>query len=102
MIILRQDVVELRGHSLLQKLSDIWVQFYTSILPTLLAMFGPIQVGELVPCALFRVIFLILCVAESVIGEESNTNSVQGHGSVEDRGGRRSERADGQLSLNPT
>ncbi len=44
MIILRQDLVEERGVALLDKLSEIWTQFYTSILPTLLAMFAPIQV----------------------------------------------------------
>ncbi len=47
MIILRQDVVEERGPSLLIKLSELWTQFYTSILPTLLAMFAPIQLKSL-------------------------------------------------------
>ena len=32
------------GHALLKKLATIWTQFYTSILPTLQAMFTPVQV----------------------------------------------------------
>ena len=44
MIILRQDLVELRGETLINKLSVVWSQFYTSILPTLQAIFAPVQV----------------------------------------------------------
>ncbi|KAL5487403.1 hypothetical protein EMCRGX_G019997 [Ephydatia muelleri] len=43
MIILRQDLMEQSGTILLEKLSDIWSQFYTSILPTLQVIFAPIQ-----------------------------------------------------------
>ena len=32
------------GAALLQKLADVWTQFYTSILPTLQAIFVPVQV----------------------------------------------------------
>lgn len=31
---------------LLEKLGHVWVQFYTSILPTLQAFFAPIQVNS--------------------------------------------------------
>lgn len=47
MIILRQAVKEEKDGILLEKLSQIWVQFYTSILPTLQAFFAPIQVKGL-------------------------------------------------------
>ncbi|XP_003385148.1 PREDICTED: proline-rich protein 5-like [Amphimedon queenslandica] len=43
MIILREDVREESGQMLLEKLGHVWVQFYTSILPTLQAFFAPIQ-----------------------------------------------------------
>ena len=33
------------GLDLLKKLASIWTQFYTSILPTLQAIFAPIQVS---------------------------------------------------------
>ena len=32
------------GSALLQKLAEIWTQFYTSVLPTLQAIFIPVQV----------------------------------------------------------
>ena len=44
MIILRQELVEERGEILIKKLATIWTQFYTSILPTLQAIFAPVQV----------------------------------------------------------
>lgn len=34
------------GSELLQKLAEIWTQFYTSILPTLQAIFIPVQVRD--------------------------------------------------------
>ena len=66
MIILRQEVIEEEGimhertfeqhlifpHtgvSLLKKLASIWTQFYTSILPTLQAIFAPVQVHYRAP-----------------------------------------------------
>ena len=36
------------GGILLDKLSHVWVQFYTSILPTLQAFFAPIQVSKFI------------------------------------------------------
>ena len=33
------------GLTLLEKLSDVWTQFYTSILPTLQVIFAPVQVN---------------------------------------------------------
>jgi hypothetical protein len=47
MIILRQDVIDEEGPTLLKKLAAIWTQFYTSILPTLQAMFSPVQLENL-------------------------------------------------------
>ena len=44
MIILRQELVEERGEVLIRKLASLWTQFYTSILPTLQAIFAPVQV----------------------------------------------------------
>lgn len=44
MIILRQELVEERGEMLIKKLATIWTQFYTSILPTLQAIFATVQV----------------------------------------------------------
>lgn len=43
MIVLRENIKEKKGNDLLERLSDVWCQFYTSILPTLLAIFYPIQ-----------------------------------------------------------
>lgn len=42
---LSQQVVDLRDEALVTKLTEVWVQFYTSILPTLLAIFASVQVG---------------------------------------------------------
>lgn len=42
-IILRQELLEESGATLLEKLSDVWSQFYTSILPTLQVIFAPVQ-----------------------------------------------------------
>jgi hypothetical protein len=47
MIILREDMREETGTALLDKLSNVWIQFYTSILPTLQAFFAPIQLKGL-------------------------------------------------------
>ena len=44
MIILRQELVDIKGENLIKKLATIWSQFYTSILPTLQALFAPVQV----------------------------------------------------------
>ena len=44
MIILRQELVEEKGETLIKKLATVWSQFYTSILPTLQAIFAPVQV----------------------------------------------------------
>ena len=41
---LTQQVVDLREAALISKLTEVWVQFYTSILPTLLAIFASVQV----------------------------------------------------------
>lgn len=43
MIILRENVKEKTGPILLEKLAVVWREFYTTILPTLLAIFYPIQ-----------------------------------------------------------
>ncbi len=43
MIILRENVKEKTGPVLLEKLAVVWREFYTTILPTLLAIFYPIQ-----------------------------------------------------------
>lgn len=43
MIVLREAIKERRGNDLLEKLADVWTQFYTNILPTLLAIFYPIH-----------------------------------------------------------
>eukprot|EP00794_Sanderia_malayensis_P019915 gene19915-21862_t len=43
MIILRENVKEKTGPVLLDKLALVWREFYTAILPTLLAIFYPIQ-----------------------------------------------------------
>ena len=45
MIILRQELVEKKGEELVKKMVTIWTQFYTSILPTLQALFAPVQVS---------------------------------------------------------
>ena len=45
MIILRQELVEERGEALIKRMAAIWSQFYTSILPTLQALFAPVQVS---------------------------------------------------------
>ncbi len=42
---LRLEVSEERDAGLISKMADIWVQFYTSILPTLLAIFASVQVS---------------------------------------------------------
>ena len=39
MIILREDIKERSGRSLLNRLSDIWIRFYGTILPMLQAVF---------------------------------------------------------------
>ena len=43
MIILRENVKEKTGPILIEKLAAVWREFYTTILPTLLAIFYPIQ-----------------------------------------------------------
>ena len=43
MAVLREVVRERKGQDLLDHLADIWSQFYKNILPTLLAIFYPIQ-----------------------------------------------------------
>jgi len=43
MIVLRENIKEKKGNELLERLADVWTQFYTNILPTLLAIFYPIQ-----------------------------------------------------------
>jgi len=43
MIILREDVREESGNVLLKKLADVWMQFFTSILPTLQAIFATVE-----------------------------------------------------------
>ena len=43
MIILREDVREETGNVLLTKLADVWTQFFTSILPTLQAIFATVE-----------------------------------------------------------
>ena len=43
MIVLREAIKEKKGPDLLERLADVWKQFYTNILPTLLAIFYPIQ-----------------------------------------------------------
>ena len=43
MIVLREPVKETKGSVLVEKLADVWKQFYSTILPTLLAIFYPIQ-----------------------------------------------------------
>ena len=43
MIILREDVREEAGNILLTKLADVWTQFFTSILPTLQAIFATVE-----------------------------------------------------------
>jgi hypothetical protein len=47
MIVLRHEVIEKEGLDLLKKLATVWTQFYTSILPTLQAIFAPVQVSIL-------------------------------------------------------
>ena len=42
---LRHELDEERGIALINKMADLWTQFYTSILPTLLAFFASVQVG---------------------------------------------------------
>ena len=39
-----RNIIITAGATLLQKLADIWAQFYTSILPSLQAIFYPVQV----------------------------------------------------------
>lgn len=41
---LTEQVSGLRDTALITKLAEVWVQFYTSILPTLLAIFASVQV----------------------------------------------------------
>lgn len=43
MIVLRETIKEKKGSELLERLADVWTQFYTNILPTLLAIFYPIH-----------------------------------------------------------
>ena len=43
MIILREDVREESGNVLLKKLATVWTQFFTSILPTLQAIFVTVE-----------------------------------------------------------
>ena len=43
MIILREDIREESGNVLLKKLGDVWTQFFTSILPTLQAIFATVE-----------------------------------------------------------
>lgn len=39
------EVAHERNEDLIDKMADIWVQFYTSILPTLSAIFASLQVS---------------------------------------------------------
>ena len=43
MIVLRENIREKKGNELLERLAEVWSQFYTNILPTLLAIFYPIH-----------------------------------------------------------
>lgn len=43
MIILKERVKEKTGNVLIERLATVWKEFYTAILPTLLAIFYPIQ-----------------------------------------------------------
>ena len=43
MIVLRENIKEKKGSELLEWLADVWTQFYTNILPTILAIFYPIH-----------------------------------------------------------
>ena len=43
MIVLREAIKEKKGNDLLERLADVWKQFYVNILPTLLAIFYPVQ-----------------------------------------------------------
>lgn len=43
MIILREDIREESGNVLLKKLAEVWTQFFTSILPTLQAIFATVE-----------------------------------------------------------
>lgn len=59
---LRQEVVKERNEALVDKMAGLWVQFYTSILPTLLAIFASVQVrkvgGAACGCGLLMYILL--------------------------------------------
>lgn len=43
MIVLRENIKEKKGGELLERLADVWTQFYTNILPLVLAIFCPIN-----------------------------------------------------------
>lgn len=43
MIVLREGIKEKKGCELIEKISEVWNRFYTEILPTLQAIFYPIQ-----------------------------------------------------------
>ncbi|CAI8007947.1 Proline-rich protein 5 [Geodia barretti] len=57
MIVLRHEVIEKEGLELLKKLATVWTQFYTSILPTLQAIFAPVQLENLSIRALTLLVF---------------------------------------------
>lgn len=77
MIILRQEVIEEEGVSLLKKLAVIWTQFYTSILPTLQAIFAPVQLENLSIRALslltFRDVLLLKTQINSALKDVSKS-----------------------------
>ena len=74
------------GTALLQKLSDIWTQFYTSILPTLQAIFAPVQVRRGPPAARVQPLFTVsVSSAEASFRASSDPHQLQGYCAAEDR-----------------
>lgn len=63
------------GLALLKKLAAIWTQFYTSILPTLQAMFAPVQVLANSYALCSSVIFWSFC----SVGEPHNPFPLSPH-----------------------
>ena len=87
MIILRQELVEERGEALIRKLASLWTQFYTSILPTLQAIFAPVQVCSILGTTLNdnnKTSFNVHTVAKAVC-EGPDLDQLQGHSFIEDR-----------------
>jgi len=70
MIILREDVREETGNVLLTKLADVWTQFFTSILPTLQAIFATVELKisiRTITLLSFRDIVLLKTAIEGVL-----------------------------------